>query len=336
MATYYWKFPTSASSSTCGSKQNCEAIALFKGVLYGVQKTDAAEAQVYRIGAPGSLSTTEGGATEGTLVGTIGTHCPSAFSISADGTTVLTIQHNEVEVWRGKGDTIESLLTGRNIRVYRDEPGGNGEGADWWPYQSADFLVVSEDRQTFDYDVSSGTVLTSGIPSSFVMGSPTVTMAGVQTIRGVGAIASAADWISPEEEPGLDFGLATVTFDSPGEPAGPGFDGYYSFTPPVVLANPAILPATRGVARALFRHYGPYPVGQSVIWDGDAYVTRPTPDQLALVALDDQARLAGHTDGDGVLYFLGGHEYVVTAEVAEGLDTAGYGSNLTLIGVLLQ
>lgn len=313
-ATYYWKFPASASSSTCGSKQNCEAIAIFKGRLYGIQKTDAAEAQVYDLGPTGSLSTNSASPTEGSLVGTIGTHCPSAFAISHDGTTVLTIQHGEVEIWRGKGDTIQSLLTGKNTRVFNDNPGGSGEGADWYPYQSSDFLVISEDKQTFDYDVSVGTVLTSGIASTVAFGTPTVTMGGAQTITNAGAIPAPGDYMAPEELPGIDFGIPTVTMSgSPpdsDDPDTPELEGSWLFEPPIVYDVPRVLPDTRGPAYLLMRHYSPLPRGRSVVKVGGAYRTLDNPEQSLLDSATE--------------VYLGGHIYTVTSDVAEELIDAGY------------
>lgn len=310
-ATYHWKFPASASSSTCGSQQNCEAIAVFKGVLYGIQKTDAAEAEVYRIGTVGSLSTDVNDPTEGTLVGTIGTHCPSAFSVSADGTTVLTIQHGEVEIWRGKGDTIQSLLTGKNSRVYRDQPGGQGEGADWYPYGSSDFLVVSEDRQTFDYDVSVGSVLTSGIPSQVAFGTPTVTMEGDIAVTDAGGIPSPADYDNPEESPGLDFGIPSVLSSSADpNPDNPDLEGDWIFEPPIVHDVPRILPETTGVPFLLMRHYSELPRGRSVVKVSGSYQTVDNPEQSLLDAATE--------------VYLGGHIYTVTADVAEELIDAGF------------
>lgn len=343
-ATYHWKFPASASSSTCGSKQNCEAIAIFKGRLYGVQKTDAAEAQVYDLGPVGSLSTNSASPTEGTLVGTIGTHCPSCFSISADGTTVVTIQHGETEVWRGKGDTITSLLTGRNTRVYLDNPGGSGEGADWFPYQSADFLVISEDKQTFDYDVSVGSVLTSGIASTVAFGTPTVTIGGDQAILSAGAIFAPGDYLAPEEDPGIDFGIPIVTFETPPSPT-PSLEGSFYFEGPTVDDVPPVppdwlpipvLPSGRPEQR-LFAHFKNRARGRTVILltSGDAFAV-DYPTQMVPAWQDQgdpftETGLAGYAYTDIARVFLGGHIDIVDSDEAELLTAAGFGDGLTPI-----
>lgn len=85
------------------------------------------------------------------------------------------------------------------------------------------------------------------------------------------------------------------------------------FTPPIVLENPPVLPETRGIERRLFRYLGAQPVGQSVVKVNGVFTVVPTPDQLLLEGLVD-----------GVDYFLGGHEYVVTGALATALAAAGY------------
>lgn len=211
VGTYYWSFPGTASSSTCGSQQNCEAIFIFNGVHYAVQKTDASEAEVYMLGAIGALSTNSGAPTIGTLVGTIAMHCPSAFSVSADGTTVVTIQHGQIKVFRGKGDTVQSLLTGKNTLLQTYSATGSWEAADWYPYQSSDFLAIGEEKSTFDADVEAGQIIGSGIPSGVAFGNLVATMpGGAITAFDVGAITSAADYEPPEEEAGINFGTMTA------------------------------------------------------------------------------------------------------------------------------
>lgn len=86
------------------------------------------------------------------------------------------------------------------------------------------------------------------------------------------------------------------------------------FVPPIALANPPVGPEHRGIAYRLFRYLGPQPVGQSVVRVGGTYRTVPVPDQLLLEGLTQ-----------GVDYFLGGHEYVITDEVAVDLTADGYG-----------
>lgn len=85
------------------------------------------------------------------------------------------------------------------------------------------------------------------------------------------------------------------------------------FTPPIVLANPPVLPDTRGIQYRLFRYLGPQPVGRSVVKIGGEYTTIEQPDQLLLAELTD-----------GVDYFLGGHVYEVSIEIAQALVAAGY------------
>lgn len=340
ISTRYWKFPDSASSSTCGSKQNCEAIFVFQGLLYAVQKTDAAEAEVYRVGDPNSLSTTNSmaGATEAVKVGTIGIHCPSCFSLHADGKTVLVCQHGEIKVYRGKGDTIQSLLTGKNTRVFHDpDVVGSYEGGDWFPYGSSDFLLVSEGDDVADYDVSEGTdtrgtvpavAYGGGIPSAVAFGTPTVTMtSGAQTVLGVGAIPSPAAY-SVEEEAGLDFGLLTVgetglieaigieSMAAVGTPTvtraeGPG----YLFSPPIKYMQPLLSAESRGLARRLFRYYDgiPTPTNIYVLVDGTVTESQPW----------DQ-NLIEH------IYF-GGHVTHVSDAEADVLADAGYGAELVAI-----
>lgn len=318
-ATYYWKFPADAPvpcrQSGATSIQNCEAMAMFKGVIYAVHKTKSSEANVYSLGAPGSISTNSNSPTTATLVGTIAHKCPSSFAISADGTTVVTVSHGETKVWRGKGDTIESLLTGKNILVWSDQPAGSGEGAGWWPYGSSDFLVISEDKQTFDYDVGSGRVATSGIPTNIGFGTATVTLdSGPLTITEVGGIPSPADYQDPEETAGLDFGTLTATIS--GSPTDtPDLEGFYEFSPPVTYDMPLILPETRGPQRRLFRHYGNNPRGQSVLRTAGVYRTVTAPSQLDI----DQA----------TEYYAGGHIYTITADTAEDLIAAGYADNIS-------
>lgn len=340
-ATYYWFFPGTASSATCGGKQNCEAVFIFKGVIYAVQKTDADEAEVYRLGAPGSLSTVEANPTIGVKVGTIGHHCPSAFSVSADGTAAITVSHGLTKVWRGEGDTIDSLLTGRNTLVYTDSPGGNGEGADWFPYQSGDFLVVAEDRSTFDYNVDSGFITTSGIPSKTKFGTGTAATldAGPITIFNAGAIFAPGDFDDgdPDAAFGLDFGTPTVAFTPPT----PDVDQTYYFEPPFIDDVPPLpadcfpvpaIPYGTPVQR-FFSHMKPRARGRTVILlKTGAAVVVDYPTQVV-----DQNEpfveegLAGYTYEEIARVFLGGHIGVVDSTEAGLLTVAGFASGLTPI-----
>lgn len=82
------------------------------------------------------------------------------------------------------------------------------------------------------------------------------------------------------------------------------------FEPPIVYANPAVLPNTRGTQRALFKYYGPYPVGQSVIKVGGVYKTITSPDQLTLLTATE--------------IYMGGHIYEISSATAAALVAAGY------------
>lgn len=90
------------------------------------------------------------------------------------------------------------------------------------------------------------------------------------------------------------------------------------FRPPIELLNPPVGPEHRGVAYRLFRYLGPQPVGVSVVGPYPNYATVQTPDQLTLAGMRD-----------GVDYFLGGHEYVVSDAVATALMVSGYGATPT-------
>jgi hypothetical protein len=83
-----------------------------------------------------------------------------------------------------------------------------------------------------------------------------------------------------------------------------------TFEPPVVYDNPAILPTTKGVQRALFKYYGPYPRGRSVLKINGVYQTVDYPDQLTLATATE--------------VYLGGHKYEVDGSTATGLLDAGY------------
>lgn len=104
----------------------------------------------------------------------------------------------------------------------------------------------------------------------------------------------------------------------------------YTFEPPTAPLNPGILPTTKGVQRALFKYYGPYPVGTSIILDIEAqeYRTVVSPDQLTLEILDEFARenfgAGPNESGLGLTYFIGGHVYTISAGVAFGLTLSGY------------
>ena len=69
----------------------------------------------------------------------------------------------------------------------------------------------------------------------------------------------------------------------------------------------------RGIAYRLFRYMGPQPCGKSVLYLDERYVTVENPSQLLFDGLVE-----------GVTYFLGGHEYAVSEEVAAALAADGY------------
>lgn len=92
-------------------------------------------------------------------------------------------------------------------------------------------------------------------------------------------------------------------------------DPTYIFEPPIVYTNPGILPSSKGVQRALFKYYGPYPVGRSVLKISGVYVTIDCPDQLTLATATE--------------VYLGGHLYPVTKATANALIAAGYGAGIS-------
>jgi len=83
-----------------------------------------------------------------------------------------------------------------------------------------------------------------------------------------------------------------------------------TFEPPIAYDNPAILSETFGIKRALFKYYGPYPRGRSVLKIGGVYRTVDYPDQDTLALATE--------------VYLGGHVYVVSSAVATALNAAGY------------
>lgn len=89
------------------------------------------------------------------------------------------------------------------------------------------------------------------------------------------------------------------------------------FTPPTVDDVPWVNTQTRGLARRLFRYYGPAPRGHSVIKAAGVYRIVDTPDQLTLEGLVL-----------GLDYFIGGHIYPVSEEVADDLIADGFGDSL--------
>jgi hypothetical protein len=90
------------------------------------------------------------------------------------------------------------------------------------------------------------------------------------------------------------------------------------FNPPTTFDNPSILPDTTGVPFLLFRHYNGRERGRSVVKISGVYTTVDYADQLVYEGLEES-----------VDYFLGGHVYEVTDEIAAALIADGYGSDLT-------
>ena len=85
------------------------------------------------------------------------------------------------------------------------------------------------------------------------------------------------------------------------------------FQPPILLLNPPILPETRGIQYELWKFYGGQRVGVSVVLIDGHYVSISYPSQDLL------------TGTEGIDYFLGGHEYIVSDPVADQLVEDGYG-----------
>lgn len=83
-----------------------------------------------------------------------------------------------------------------------------------------------------------------------------------------------------------------------------------TFIPPVVHDVPPLDANAKGLAAKLFRYYGPYPRGRSVLRIDGVYRTFDTPSQ-ELIDLASEV-------------YLGGHVYEVTPETADALTDAGY------------
>jgi hypothetical protein len=83
-----------------------------------------------------------------------------------------------------------------------------------------------------------------------------------------------------------------------------------TFIPPIVEDVPAVLPETTGLAYRLFRHYGPYRRGRSVLKHDGVYQTYDTPSDVLVNSAEE--------------VYLGGHVYEVTPAVADALVLAGY------------
>lgn len=86
-----------------------------------------------------------------------------------------------------------------------------------------------------------------------------------------------------------------------------------TFTPPTGDFVPSVLPETKGVQRRLFRYYGPWPQGRSVVMVSGHYtiVDNPYADLLT-------------PGGEGITWFLGGHVYTVADDIANLLALDGF------------
>ncbi len=82
------------------------------------------------------------------------------------------------------------------------------------------------------------------------------------------------------------------------------------FSPPTVNDNPAVPPGTTGLKRALFKFYGPFPRGRSVVRVAGVYSTVDYPDQTLIASASE--------------VYLGGHIYTLTATQVSDLTAAGY------------
>lgn len=89
-------------------------------------------------------------------------------------------------------------------------------------------------------------------------------------------------------------------------------DPVFTFTPPIAYDVPSIVSRSWRTQKSLFKYYGAYPRGRSVVKVGGHYVTMDYPLQDLLVGVE------------GRDYFLGGHVYVVTKSVSQALIADGY------------
>lgn len=91
-----------------------------------------------------------------------------------------------------------------------------------------------------------------------------------------------------------------------------------TFNPPVAYDNPAVLPTTTGIKYRLFRYYGPYPRGRSVVLVNGHWTIMDTPFNDTYV----QGK-------DGVDFFLGGHVYNLTSAQVTALTADGLAAYIT-------
>ncbi len=165
-ATYYWRFPGTASTDICanqtGVNQNCEAMFMYPvadggdpGIIYAVQKKKST-ADVYRLGTPDQLSTDSAAPTIGLNIGSIAHSCPSSFAVNVEGDRVITVSHGRHRVWKGIAGDLDSLINPSRVQQVKDVSGtgNNEEAADWFPHGSCGFQVIAENRSGTIYSNS--------------------------------------------------------------------------------------------------------------------------------------------------------------------------------------
>lgn len=184
-------------------------------------------------------------------------------------------------------------------------------------------------------------ITTSGIASNLAFGRPSVSLdGGPITVFQAGAILSPADYNDPEESPGLDFGVPTITM-GPSPPGPNPFIGPYEFQPPYIDDVPPILDGpypwpTGPIEYRFFGHMKNRARGRTLILLKSGAVVGPL-DWPAQVASQDndtftvfaEEGLGGQLYTNVARVFTGGHIYYITAAEAQLLDTAGFGAGIT-------
>ena len=97
------------------------------------------------------------------------------------------------------------------------------------------------------------------------------------------------------------------------------------FTPPTVQRVPPVLPETRGLQFALFRHFAPTYQGENLFKMADG--TYQLDAQPQLLSNPDPVRADLDLISPVITYY-GGHSYTVTDTEAAALTAAGYGAYL--------
>lgn len=220
-----------------------------------------------------------------------------------------------------------------------DNHGGSGH---WWRFAQGEFDDASEGKTGWTSafsdpyfknspislltDVPTSTaVAPTGISTGVRFGAAAVTIpSGTRTISSAGAIVSPSYFQSPEQDPGLDFGTASITTDAIqtfGIATGEQFGSLtltelpssgWVFIPPVRYNNPPVLASTTGVQRALFKYYNGPPVGSNVYIMNDGTVTERPADLLQIKKV-----------------YHGGHVIPITDAEEVVLSRAGYADNIT-------